>query len=54
MQRKEDSGIIYCLSRKSTESLAAEFKRRRFAAEAYHAGLNQRGKSPQSGSLFKG
>jgi ATP-dependent DNA helicase RecQ len=38
-QRKEDSGIIYCLSRKSTEALAADLKEEGFAAEAYHAGL---------------
>nr|WP_294948293.1 DNA helicase RecQ [uncultured Mucilaginibacter sp.] len=38
-QRKEDSGIIYCLSRKSTEALAADLKEQGFAAEAYHAGL---------------
>jgi ATP-dependent DNA helicase RecQ len=38
-ERKEDSGIIYCLSRKSTESLAADLKEQGFLAEAYHAGL---------------
>lgn len=38
-ERKEDSGIIYCLSRKSTESLAADLKEEGFLAEAYHAGL---------------
>ena len=39
-QRKEESGIIYCLSRKSTEALAADLKEEGFSAEAYHAGLN--------------
>jgi ATP-dependent DNA helicase RecQ len=39
-ERKEDSGIIYCLSRKSTEALAADLKEEGYAAEAYHAGLN--------------
>ncbi len=39
-ERKEDSGIIYCLSRKSTESLAADLKANGFAAEPYHAGLD--------------
>ncbi|MCR8557853.1 DNA helicase RecQ [Mucilaginibacter sp. BJC16-A38] len=37
---KEDSGIIYCLSRKSTESLAADLKDAGFLAEPYHAGLD--------------
>ncbi len=36
---KDDSGIIYCLSRKSTEALAADLKEEGFAAEPYHAGL---------------
>jgi len=39
-ERKDDSGIIYCLSRKSTEALAADLKDEGFAAEAYHAGLD--------------
>ncbi|WP_428327738.1 DNA helicase RecQ [Mucilaginibacter sp.] len=39
-ERKDDSGIIYCLSRKSTESLAAELQAEGFSAEAYHAGLD--------------
>ena len=37
--RKEDSGIIYCLSRKSTEELAADLKEEGYSAEAYHAGM---------------
>ena len=37
--RKDDSGIIYCLSRRSTEQLADDLKANGFAAEAYHAGL---------------
>ncbi len=39
-ERKDESGIIYCLSRKSTEALAADLKAEGFLAEAYHAGLD--------------
>jgi ATP-dependent DNA helicase RecQ len=39
-KRKDESGIIYCLSRKSTEALAANLKDEGFSAEAYHAGLD--------------
>lgn len=38
---KEDSGIIYCLSRAATENLAEDLKADGFQAEAYHAGLDK-------------
>ncbi|MDB5025162.1 MAG: recQ [Mucilaginibacter sp.] len=44
-ERKEDSGIIYCLSRKSTEALAADLKEEGFSAEAYHAGMENADKA---------
>jgi len=44
-ERKEDSGIIYCLSRKSTEALAADLKDEGFLAEVYHAGMDNADKA---------
>jgi len=38
--RTKESGIIYCLSRKTTEELAAKLKNKGFKAEAYHAGID--------------
>ena len=38
--RPNQSGIIYCLSRKQTEEIASELKRNHIEAEAYHAGLS--------------
>ena len=39
-QRPNQSGIIYCLSRKTTEQLAKKLKTNKVSAEAYHGGLN--------------
>ena len=39
--RREMSGIIYCLSRNSTDSLAADLRDEGFHALAYHAGLDK-------------
>ena len=38
--RKKDSVIIYCFSRKDTENLTADLRAEGFSALAYHAGLD--------------
>jgi ATP-dependent DNA helicase RecQ len=40
-EHSEDSGIIYCLSRAATESLAEQLRADGFEALAYHAGLDK-------------
>ena len=48
-ERKNQSGIIYCLSRKSTESIASELASLGFSVKPYHAGLerNERAKNQE-------
>jgi len=38
-ERKGESGIVYCLSRKSAESVAEKLNKIKIPARAYHAGL---------------
>jgi ATP-dependent DNA helicase RecQ len=39
LERRGESGIVYCLSRKSVEETAAFLRENGLSAEAYHAGL---------------
>jgi ATP-dependent DNA helicase RecQ len=52
-QHKEDSGIIYCLSRAGAERLAADLKQDGFNAAPYHAGLDKQVKDETQDLFLK-
>jgi ATP-dependent DNA helicase RecQ len=53
LKRKDLSGIIYCLSRTSTETLAADLQKAGFAAAAYHAGLDRKTREERQDKFLK-
>jgi len=52
-EHKSDSGIIYCLSRVSTEKLAEDLKEDGINAEAYHAGLDKNTRDERQDKFLK-
>lgn len=50
----DDSGIIYCLSRKSVEAMTAELQVRGYSAVAYHAGLSPAGRDEAQSRFIRG
>jgi len=52
-ERKKESGIIYCLSRKATEGLAERLAADGFAARPYHAGLTDKERAENQDSFLR-
>ncbi len=52
-QYPQDSGIIYCLSRQSTEKLAEDLRNEGFSAKAYHAGLDKKTKDQNQEAFLR-
>jgi ATP-dependent DNA helicase RecQ len=50
---KNDSGIIYCLSRKSVENLAEDLRDEGFSALPYHAGLDKETRDDNQNQFVK-
>ena len=51
--RPNEAGIIYCLSKKSTEQLAIKLRKRGIKAEHYHAGMNPEDRSKVQEAFLK-
>ena len=51
--RRGESGIVYCLARKSTESLAAALREEGLEAVAYHAGLEAAERSKNQDAFLR-
>lgn len=51
---KDESGIIYCLSRKEVDSLTNELQSRSISAMGYHAGLSDKERADHQSKFVKG
>ncbi len=52
-KRRDESGIIYCLSRASVDALAADLRDEGYSALAYHAGLDKQTRDKHQESFLK-
>ncbi len=52
-KRKDDSGIVYCLSRASVDRLSADLRDEGFAALEYHSGLDKSARDKHQDAFFK-
>lgn len=52
-ERKDQSGIIYCLSRKEVDSITQELQARGFSAMSYHAGLSDAERADHQNKFIK-
>lgn len=52
-EHKDDSGIIYCLSRQSTENLASALRNQGYLAQAYNAGLDKQTKDKNQEAFLR-
>lgn len=52
-EHKEQSGIIYCLSRKEVDSITEELQARGFSAMSYHAGLSDEERADHQNKFIK-
>jgi ATP-dependent DNA helicase RecQ len=53
-QRKKESGIVYCLSRKQTEKVAEALQRENIKADHYHAGMDAHTRSQTQEDFIHG
>jgi len=51
-KRKDESGIIYCLSRSSVDALAADLRDEGYSALSYHAGLDKQTRDRHQASFI--